>query len=257
MLRQQGVRLVLAPLSNITDLAAFVTMRTGANVAMQGLGTITNPLKPETMNYLNAGDQDRLDSTLGLVWITIAAVFSPAVLVLQVVFPGLFVVWTRGKIQFEPVLFALLSLSVLVFGLAQPAMSIVQGVNQLGPQIVLSLGSGILVFTGMFYFVPHCGIVAVGWALLAGEIVSLIGYTRAADNVLREKQLRWPHRAFRWVALSVLVSGASMLLISFLPALSKVTFPVTMMLLMFLGFGFWRQLPQISRSKIICLLHLK
>ena len=42
--RQQGVRLVLAPLAGPVGLAAFSTMRTGANVALQGLNTIINPL---------------------------------------------------------------------------------------------------------------------------------------------------------------------------------------------------------------------
>jgi hypothetical protein len=45
--RQQGVRLILSPLSGPVGLVAFSTMRTGANVVLQGLNTIVNPLLPD------------------------------------------------------------------------------------------------------------------------------------------------------------------------------------------------------------------
>ncbi|RYE13496.1 MAG: hypothetical protein EOP45_21095, partial [Sphingobacteriaceae bacterium] len=68
-LRQQGVRIVLAPLSGVTALAAFSTMRTGANVALQGLNTITNPMIPDLMRFLQQRDQARSEAAFGTVWV--------------------------------------------------------------------------------------------------------------------------------------------------------------------------------------------
>ena len=77
-LRQQGVRVVLGPLSGAKGVAAFATMRTGANVVIQGLRTITGPMMPELMRFLNQKDQERTEVAFGTVWFVIM-LFSPAV----------------------------------------------------------------------------------------------------------------------------------------------------------------------------------
>jgi O-antigen/teichoic acid export membrane protein len=121
--RQQGVRIVLAPLSGAAGLAAFSTMRTGSNVALQGLNTITNPLMPDLMRFLHARDQLHTEAAFGTVWIVLVALMAPAVVILQAVIEPLFSIWTQGQIPFDPVLFALMSLSVLVYAVVQPAMA--------------------------------------------------------------------------------------------------------------------------------------
>src|SRR5690606_38192305 len=75
--RQQGARLILAPLAGAVGLATFSTMRTVANIALQGLGTLTNPLMPELMSFLHKRDQERTEVALGTVWMIVAIVLSP------------------------------------------------------------------------------------------------------------------------------------------------------------------------------------
>ena len=83
MARGHGIRLFMAPLSGAAGLVAFSTMRTGANVALQGVRTITNPLMPELMRFLNQRDQDRVDVAFGIVWIIVVGLLAPAVVLLQ------------------------------------------------------------------------------------------------------------------------------------------------------------------------------
>src|SRR5688572_18803492 len=49
IIRQQGIRLFLVPITGVASLATFSTTRTVSNFAMQGLNTIMNPLMPELM----------------------------------------------------------------------------------------------------------------------------------------------------------------------------------------------------------------
>ncbi|QNP51199.1 hypothetical protein H9L05_14015 [Hymenobacter qilianensis] len=165
-IRQQGVRIVLAPLVGVGGLAAFSTMRTGSNIALQGLNTITNPLIPDLMRFLQQRDQARCESVFGAVWIIVVALMAPAVVVLQAVIEPVYLVWTRGHIAFNPWLFALLSLSVLVFAVVQPATTIVVGNNLLKPQLLLSTLAALSVVGGIYLFVPRIGIVGAGIALL-------------------------------------------------------------------------------------------
>ena len=88
--RHQGIRLILVPLSGLAALAAFSTMRTGANAALQGLNTLTNPLMPELMRFLHDRDQKRVETAFATIWIVLVFLMAPAVVVLQLVAEPLF-----------------------------------------------------------------------------------------------------------------------------------------------------------------------
>ncbi|RYD34526.1 MAG: hypothetical protein EOP86_10780, partial [Verrucomicrobiaceae bacterium] len=111
MFRRQGIRLILAPLLGMRELAAFATMRTGANAALQGLATLTSPLMPELMRFLAKRDQARSDAAMATVWMVVVAAMAPGVVVLQLFIVDLFHWWTHGKVIFNPVLFAIISSS--------------------------------------------------------------------------------------------------------------------------------------------------
>ena len=95
--RQQGVRLVLAPLAGPVGLAAFSTMRTGANVALQGLNTIINPLLPDLMRFLHDRDQPRSEAAFSTIWIVIVAFLAPGVVMLQMFIEPCYLYWKQSK----------------------------------------------------------------------------------------------------------------------------------------------------------------
>lgn len=254
MLRQQGARLVLAPLVGASQLAAFATMRTGANTALQGLGTVTNPLMPELMRFLNQRDQARTEAAFSTVWIVLVAVMAPSVVLLQIAAVPLFKVWTYDKIAFDPILFALLSLGVLVYAAAQPAMAVVQGNNLLRTQLILSGLAGGVVVGGMILLVPRMGIRGAGCALLSGEIVAAIGYVKVATDWLNKSQLLWPRNAFIRVILSVLVASIAMMGIALLPQWEFLFLGIGLAGLLLAFRSYWKHLPVIARQKITTLI---
>jgi len=210
MIRQQGYRLLLLPLSGLSGMVAFVTMRTGASVALQGLATITNPIMPELMRFLNQRDQRRSEMTFSIIWLAVICAMAPSVIILQAFVGPFFEIWTRGKVIFDPMLFGMLSLGVLIFGIAQPAMAITQGNNLLRAQLRISALSGFLALVGLFLFVKVMGISGAALALLITEIASVICYVLVARKWLKDNALRWPTSVFRWVLASLLVTAISM-----------------------------------------------
>lgn len=254
MLRQQGARLILAPLAGASALAAFSTMRTGANIALQGLGTITNPLMPELMRFLNQRDQARTEAAFSTIWVVVVAALAPSVVLLQVIVAPLFKIWTHGKIPLDPVLFALLSLGVLVYAAAQPAMAVVQGNNLLRPQLILSGIAGGIVVAGMFVLVPKIGILGAGWSLLIGEIAAAIGYVKVAAAWLNKNNLNWPGKAFRRIIVSILVAGIAMLGIALLPKWHFVFLVVGLVMLAFIFRSYWRHLPDLLKHRMATLI---
>src|SRR5690606_4203016 len=132
-----------------TGLAAFSTMRTATNVAMQGLRTVTIPLMPELVQFLHKKDQERSEAAFATIWIVTMIGLCPAIIILQNIIEPLFITWTRGQITFNPWLFATLSIGVLVFALSQPAIAVVRGNNILQPQILISALTGGIAMGGI------------------------------------------------------------------------------------------------------------
>ena len=250
MARQQGIRLLLAPLVGAAEMAAFVTMRTGANVALQGLGTITNPLMPELMRFLAQRDQARTEAAFAVVWLVVCAAMAPAVLVLQCVAPALFTWWTVGKLAFDGWLFATLSLGVLVFAVAQPALAVVQGNNLLRPQLAVAAVSGVLVVAGLLLLVPWMGIKGTAIVLLVAEIVALLLCRRFAEMWLDQNEMHWPTRSYRRVLASVFLAGIGMFAIIAWPTKAWLWLLICGLGLGYCLISYWYCLPLLIRQRV-------
>jgi O-antigen/teichoic acid export membrane protein len=236
-IRQQGVRLLLAPLAGATGLAAFSTMRTGANVALQGLNTIVNPMLPDLMRFLHNRDQARSEAAFATVWIVVVACIAPGVVILQLVIEPLFTIWTQGKIVFDPLLFALLSLGVLVYAVVQPAMAVVIGNNLTKTQLALAGLAAATVLGLLCLLVPLMGILGAAIALLIAEIVAAFGYQFHAERWLREHQLQWPKQPFYLACFSVVIAAFALGGIILFPSMQWLVLTIAMVLF---GINFWR-----------------
>lgn len=215
--RQQGVRLLLAPMAGATGLAAFSTMRTGANVALQGLNTVINPLLPDLMRFLHERDQKRSEAAFATVWIVVVACLAPGIVILQAFIEPLYLFWTKGKIAFNPLLFSTLSLGVLVYAVIQPAMAVVVGNNLTRLQLWFAAIAAICLFTALGILVPLIGILGAGIALLIAEIAAAAGYLKFAKKWLSANDLRWPKTAFMHALISLGIAAVALSGLVWLP----------------------------------------
>ncbi|HEX6227367.1 MAG TPA: hypothetical protein VFZ52_23280 [Chryseolinea sp.] len=246
--RQQGVRLILSPLSGPVGLVAFSTMRTGANVALQGLNTIVNPLVPDLMRFLHARDQPRTESAFATIWILVIAVMAPGIVILQAFIEPLYLLWTQNKVSFDPVLFAFLSFGVLVYAVVQPAMAVVIGNNLTKTQLALTALAAIIVFAVLISTVPLVGIVGAGAALLLAEISAAIGYKMYAKRWLKQNDLLWPSRAFHIAVAALAIAAISLAALILAPEFKWVFLSVSMALFAWNVVRYWKILPQIAKQ---------
>ena len=258
MIRGEGLRVILSSLSGSVALAAFATMRTGANLALQGLSTVSSPLMPELMRYLRARDQERMESAFCVMWLPIIALMCPLVILLQLFIAPLFSVWTRGKVEFDPMLFAILSASVLFNATAQPAASIVSGNNLLRAQLVISIIISAMVVAGVFLATPLVGIVGAAAALLVGECGLVTCYVWRASRWLRQNELGWPMDMFFNLLFAITLTSVALLTIAWVEMHGSswsMGINATVSLLVCLGLGFsgrrfWGHLPPLARARL-------
>ncbi len=193
---QQGIRLLVAPLAGVNLLGEFTATRTLSNIATQGINAFAGPVEPELLRYLREGRSEPAHTTLAIGWLFVLVVVGPGCLFLQIVAPDIFLWWTRGNFHLDPMLFSALAGCVLVYGLAQPLVSIVRGNNVLLPQVVANGVSLLITVTGCYLALPSWGLPGAGISLLAAEIASLLIHAAAADAVLRTLRLSLPVYAF-------------------------------------------------------------
>jgi O-antigen/teichoic acid export membrane protein len=248
--RQQGVRLILAPLAGVNALVAFSTMRTGASVALQGLNTITNPLLPELMLFMNQKKQEKTEAAFAMVWTVLVVIMAPAIVVFQLIMPGLFKIWTKGKVEFDPLVFALLSITILIYALAQPAMAIIRGNNVLNVQVRVSIITAGVVVLGMFILIPQIGILGAAISLVIAEIVDTHFYKVAAKKWLLNNGLHWPIKTSRMAALSVFVSTLSLGCLIYLPNYKVIVLTVAFILFFSISVEYYKSLPKLVKDKI-------
>ncbi|MBG6236983.1 O-antigen/teichoic acid export membrane protein [Pedobacter sp. CAN_A7] len=249
-MRQQGARLLITPFTGAAGLAAFSTMRTGTNVAMQGLHTITNPLMPDFMRFLHDRDQARCEIAFGTIWMITVSLLAPAFVCLQVFIGPLFVTWTRGNIPFNPWLFAILSLCVLIYAITQPAITVVKGNNLVRQQLVISCITGVLAIIGILVLVPRFGILGAGIALLIAEITANIAFLHVAKNWLHQNKLHWPIKPYSIAVASVCIAALSMAALNMFPEAKWIIMIVSSMLFIWNCGKYWQVLPIIAVDRI-------
>lgn len=254
--RQQGARLIMSPIMGATGIAVFSTIRTGSNVALQGLRTIINPLMPELMNFLHQRDQEKTEVAFSTLWLVTIAIIAPCLLVVQTFIPLIYNAWTRGKLSFDPWLFALLSIGVLVYALSQPSIAVVKGNNLLKPQLMISIMSAVIAVVGILILVPVLGIKGAGMALLLSEIAASVAFTKIAEKWLINAGLEWPHQGFNVALLSVAFTSIGVVLMIILPSDEHLILTIALLLLAFNLYRYWLTLPQLAVIKAKAILNV-
>ncbi|MHA4847143.1 lipopolysaccharide biosynthesis protein [Flavitalea antarctica] len=250
VLRQQGIRIFLAPITGVASLATFSTTRTISNFAMQGLNTVMNPLMPELMGFIHRKDQDRFESAFSMVWMIIIAIIAPGFIFLQLFIGPLFEIWTRGKIALDPALFAILSQTVLVFSIAQPAIAIIKGNNILRPQVLISIIVTAIVLVSIIVLVPSFGLPGAGAGLLLAETVGAVLFQMIALKWVAAAGLRWPTRSFRIVVSSVLVTGVALFLLTAYPQFKYLWWLSSTIILFINASRFVNSLPAVASKQL-------
>jgi O-antigen/teichoic acid export membrane protein len=214
LIRQQGARILVSTQLGVAPAADFSTMRTASNVAMQGIATVVDPVFPEFMGFLRDRRQSAVVGTMAFVWMVVVFFLAPALVMLQLFAPHLFKIWTHGKLNFDPVVFAMLSATLMVFAIARPADSVVLGNNLLRVQLVTSMSLAVLTVVGIVWLDGRHGLRGVAATLLLAEAISATVLLRRAFLWMRSNCLQWPSRMFSLALTQTTLCALAALLIA-------------------------------------------
>jgi O-antigen/teichoic acid export membrane protein len=235
-------------------MTAFSTTRTISNVSLQGISTVINPAMPEFMRYLREKDGARVDSVMGFLLFLTVIVFAPILVGLQLIIPDIFLLWTRGKIEFDGFLFGLFSISLMVYAIGRPLFAIVQGNNLVKSQLIISTTVGLVAIFGVIAMSSYFGIRGAAAALLFAEIVGCALALIYGVKWLSIHQMQLPYKLFYLAGTSILMATFGILLMAAMPEKKLMIFSTVFVLCTLLGYAFVRQLPKIALDKLETIL---
>jgi len=248
--RQQGVRVLLSSTIGVAGMTAFATTRTMSNLSLQGIGTITAPVMPEIMRFLRERDADRTNAIIGFVWALAVVALAPVLTIFQWLMPTIFHFWTRGKIGFNPSLFGLFSISLLIFALARPLIAILQGNNLLKVQLFISIGNSLIAVVGILLLSNAFGVSGAATALLVAELVATLLSAWFAKRWLDANHIRFPWTLFCLAISSIIAAAAAILSMVAMPGHLEEIVGVAMVVDFVIAAAYLRQLPELALDKM-------
>jgi len=192
ILRQQGSRLLLAPIVGSAELAKFATMKSASSLSQQLIGVVATPLLPEFIAYIEKKNQLKVQACFALIWITTLLFICPVLSIIQFYGFEIFSIWTHGKILFDNNLFGLLSCTVIFYCFSQPSLLIITTYNLIKPQLIISIISILILVLCILFLTDIINIKSAAVGMLVGEFLSFgISYLYVKGWLLT-KNLSWP-----------------------------------------------------------------
>lgn len=248
LFRQQGLRVVISSTLGVSQAVTFATMRTASNVAQQAVATVVEPLFPEFMGFLRDRRQDAVTGTLAFVWLAVVFAMGPLLVLLQALAPWLFELWTRGKLLFDPLVFGIFSVNMLLFGLARPADSVVFGNNLLKTQLLVASFLATCTLLGIYALDGWMGLRGVAFVLLATELISAGVLVYAASQWLKAHALNWPKKLFFAALVETIFSVIAILGIALLPGAMYLWLSMVFLATLGCFLVFFKALPTAQKS---------
>lgn len=251
LVRQQGLRVVVGATQGVGPAAAFTTMRTASNLALQGMATVVDPVFPEFTAFLRDRDRFAILSSFAFLWLMIVFAMGPALVLLQAAAPELFAWWTRGKLAFDPWVFAGFSIGILWLALARPGEAVLLGNNRVRAQLALAATAAAATLAGVALIDPATGLRGIVAVLVAVEIALAVGTIERAAAWMRHHGLAWPSAMCGLALAQVLLCSACMAWIAHQPDDRSLAVSTVLLLSPLLLLGFILQLPHAHRQWLL------
>jgi len=214
LLKNEGSRLVMVPFVGAIQLAAYVTMKTANNILKQLFNSFANSLLIEFSAYINKKNKKKFIKTYTFLIAILSIVIIPVAFFFQIIISDLFLFWTRGKIQFDNILFASMTIAFLIMIFYQPAYLIIKSRNLFFEEMKISIISSIIFIVLFIILIQKYSIRGVGYTLIATEITACIYFFLYANKWLEKKFIKFDRKIIFFSLLDLIISSVLIMLIA-------------------------------------------
>jgi O-antigen/teichoic acid export membrane protein len=168
---QQGLLIIITHGLGALAVPLFTTLRTVSNMAMQGGGFLLNPVTPDIVRFRVTEQHTKLVGLFKMYWLALTFCMNLGLVLLFAWVEPLYNLWTKGKLAFDIHLFLWLAIAVLFRSLGLPFVVLLQSLNRLRIQVVLSCVRVGLCVLGSLLLMQPLGLSGVALAITLSELV--------------------------------------------------------------------------------------
>ncbi len=167
-----GLIFLITKFTSLAAVPIFTTIRTVTNSVTQITSLILNPLAPEMIRYYATGENSKIKKVIDTNWFISGLLVNIPFMLMAPFIEYLYTWWTKGKLPFNLFLFYTLALSVSVINIGKSYITFISGINKLRAMIIITLCRFGLILTFSILFLQWQGLLGLGLAILAAEIIS-------------------------------------------------------------------------------------
>ncbi len=240
----QGVVLFVTGTMGAGVVPLLTTLRTVANTVMQGSSFLLQPISPDLVRYHVRKEPEKLVAAFQSYWLLTGVVIYGGLLLGLVLVEPIYAFWTRGKLQFDPVLMAWLGASVVFRSWGGAFNTFLSLFNWSRIVLALSASRAIVTLVGCALLLPGLGLIGIGIALTAAELIAAV--LLPAFIVRREfggMGAPWPQDGFLLGGVSVLGVVGALVVYGRWPSAYPIALLLALAIIVAVAFRQWALLP--------------
>ena len=206
LLKNEGSRIVILPFVGTVQLVTYVTIRTANNFMKQLFSSFSNSFLIEYADNINKKNKKKFINSYKIYYLILNSLIAPIAFIFQIIASDLFQIWTKNKIEFDPILFASITAAFLIMIFYTPGFLVIQSKNLFKEDLKISIITSILFIISFMTLVNEYSIRGAGFALIFIELITgaLIFYT--SNKWLKKNLVKFNNKLLFISFLDLLIS---------------------------------------------------
>jgi len=252
-LSNSGLIIFVATLFSVALVPAFTTVRTLTNTAGAVTNIFISSLLPDIVRFHSKGEAEKLITTFKANWFFSGFIVNFGLVIVLPVIEPLYIFWTKGKLEFNFLLFFFLAASISFANFGSGLNLYLAGINNLISQTTITVSRVFIIFVVSLISVKYLGLAGIGLAILISEVVCSALLLYFVNIQLRKIECRLDDRAaFLALLPPVLISSLSISYF-FLDSVNMFSGLIFISLLVIYKFK-WNDLEQEVKIRLKCLI---
>ncbi len=238
--------MVLAPV----EVAMFATVRTVANVFIQGTAVFLSPLVPDLARYHHEMEPRKITAVFSFSWLTGCSLLALGLEILVLFIEPLYAQWTRHALPLDKMLFGFMGLAVALRQWGSPLQVYVASINDLVSQTSVAIVRATLALgLGIVLLEPY-GLHGVGFAIVISEFSGAIVLIRFSSRLVRDRGGAFPWASALLGFCQVLLCGVALSVFVFAGNAASLAVAILLLITGLVSWLMWRNLPTAAADRV-------
>jgi len=200
----QGLRYFISFLFNPLMVVTFSTIRTVSNIYRQFIDGMKEFFIPEFSLIFIKKDKIKLNYYIEIYLILLFLFLFPSLIIIQILIPDLFILWTMGKVDFNSLLFLFLNFSLMIYAIYNPLKLILISNNLNYTILFNSIAYFLVTIFFIFFFNKSLSLTSVGLGICIAEILIFIIVLKKTNILMKKINIKMNVKIFYLSFLSLL-----------------------------------------------------